>query len=125
MAVGCSTTDYEALYNDDAKIAGSTSNVRVASLENSTKGNYKFSCASLNGVFVAVNTFSVSDETSANLTFGVAEGKGKVVLVKDKTVYTVAEGSFDGALDLSGIPEGRYQLKIAGVGAKIELTLKY
>ena len=122
---GClSSPDYEEIYNDDTKIARSSSNKRIGSVETSSDENYKFSCSSLSGVYVMINSFTVNENTSANLTLEVTGGKCKVVLVKGDSVYTVCEGSYDGAVNL-GYPDGKYKLKIVGVEAEFTLSLTY
>lgn len=123
---GClSTEDYEEIYKDDGKIASSTSSTSVGSVQTSAKGSYKLSCMSFSGVKIIVNSFTVDENTSANLSFGVEKGKCKVVLVNGKNVYTITEGDFDGEIDLKDIPHGKYKVKIAGVEAEFKLTLTY
>ena len=123
---GClSTADYEEMYNDDSQIAHSSSNVRVGSVETSGKGTYKLSCTSLSGVYIALNSFTVNESTSANLSFELSGGKGKVVLVHGDSVYTLTEESYDGAIDFENIPDGKYKLKIVGVEAEFKLTFSY
>ena len=121
---GCLSTDYEEIYNDDSKIAQSSSSKQTSSVETSSNGNYKLSCGSFSGVYVMIDSFTVSNDTSANLTLEVTEGKCKVVLVKGDSVYTVCEGSYDGAVNL-GYPNGKYKLKIVGVEAEFTLSLTY
>lgn len=123
---GCLTeADYDAIYNDDSKIATSSSSTSIGQVQMSTNGRYELSCTSFSGVRIIKDNFNVTKNTVANLSLKVEEGKFKVVLVNDKKVYTIAEGSRDGALDLSGIPDGKYNIKIVGVSAQISLTLTY
>lgn len=123
---GClSDDDYETIYNDDSKIATSSSSTSTGSVQTSTNNSYKLSCASFSGVKIIKENFNVNKDTAASLSLEVKEGKFKVVLVKDKKVYTVAEESCEGALDLSGIPDGKYKIKIVGVSAQMALTLTY
>ena len=86
---------------------------------------YKFKCGSLSGVYIIKNSFAVNDSVVADISFEVPEGKSKIVLVDGENVYTVVEGSFTGVLDLKDVPDGKYTMKIVGVDAKIDLTLKY
>lgn len=123
---GCmSADDYEEMYNDDSKIAHGSSNVRIGSVETTIGNTYKLSCSSLSGVYIAINSFTVNESTSANLSFELNSGKCKIVLVKDGSVYKLAEESFDGEVNFKNIPDGKYRLKIVGVEAEFKITLKY
>ena len=123
---GClPNADYEEMYNDDSQIARGSSNIIVGSVETSVNDKYKLSCSSLSGVYIALNSFTVNESTSANLSFELNGGKGKVVLVKGDSVYTLTEESYDGAIDFENIPEGKYKLKIVGVKAEFKLTFSY
>ena len=117
--------DYEAVYNDDAKIATCTSCKRIASVGTDENGVYKLSCSSLSGVYTIKNSYTVNNNTSVNLNFSVADGKCKVVLIKGNNVYTFAEGGFNGELKFDGVPDGNYKLKLVGVNAEFRLTLAY
>lgn len=120
---GCLTTaEYEAIYNDDAKIASSSSNVRIASVQTDVGNKYSFSCSSFSGVYHMKNINSGSD---VDLSLTVKAGKFKVVAVNDKSVYTLAEGDFEGKLDFTDIPDGIYTLKAVGVEAEFSLKLTY
>nr|MDE7453632.1 hypothetical protein [Clostridia bacterium] len=122
---GCSllqNIDYEEIYNDDAKIVNCNTNVCIDSFETWNKGVYTLKCLKLSGVFHVNNLLTVDEETSATLTFKTMSGKCKVVLVKDKVVYTIAEGSYDGALELE-IPYGDYRVNVVGVDANFNLIL--
>ena len=123
---GCAFTnyDYEEVYNDDAMIATCNSSKRIGSVESSVNGSYNLSCSSLSGVYT-IKSITVNENTSANLKLEVSEGKCKVVLIKSTDVYTLKEGSYDGALDFTDIPNGSYKLKVVGVDAHIKLTLNY
>ena len=122
---GCAfNVDYEEVYNDDAKIATCTSNKRIGSVEKDVNGSYTLSCASFSGVY-KIKSITVNESTSANLKLEVSEGKCKVVLIKGNDVYTLKEGSYDGALDFNGVPDGKYNLNIVGVDAQIKLTFNY
>ena len=121
---GCfKKVDYEAVYNDDAKIATCTSNMQIGSNETTKNGVYNFSCKSFSGVYT-MKSITVDEDTAANLTIEVTSGKCKIVLIKGKSVYTLTEGSYDGALDF-GMPDGTYKMKIVGVEAKFTLKLSY
>lgn len=120
---GCAfNVDYEEVYNDDAKIATCTSSKRIGSVESSSNGKYEFSCSSLSGVY-SMKSIKVDENTSANLKIEVTGGKCKIVMIKNKEVYTLTEGSYDGALDF-GMPDGNYKMKIVGVDACFTLTLR-
>ena len=122
---GCATdTDYAAIYDDDARIAKCSSNVRIGSSQVSDKSSFNLNCKSISGCYIIVNSFVIDEEASATLSLEVTAGKCKVVLVQGEDVYTVAEGTFDGALELNG-PEGKYKVKVVGLDAQIRLKLKY
>lgn len=120
---GClSTEDYEAIYNDDAKIAECFSCTRVGSVETSFNDTYKLTCKSISGVY-EVMSITVSESSSVTLSFEVTSGKSKIVLINGDDVYTVAEGSYSGTLDTQDLPNGKYKLKIVSVEAQISLNI--
>ena len=106
----------QRVYDNDSYTAEGVCDVDVndakIAVTNDDAGNYEYAC------FADTVTPDKNKRTIKGADF-------KTLFDTEILLDYTAEGSFDGALDLSGIPEGKYQLKIAGVGAKIELTLEY
>ncbi len=123
LFAGCKV-DYAALYNDDAKIIKSNVYSSVASVQQSTLNKYSYSCSKFSGI-KEIKNFTVESGSELDLRLNVKSGDFKLVLTSDDTVYVLKEGSYEGVLTFEEIPEGRYKLKMVGVGAEFELNITY
>lgn len=118
---GCLTTaDYELMYDDNVKIASSSTNLLVGSVESSLGDVYNWRCTSFSGVYPIKN---INTDKAIKLKVDVEEGKFKIVATDGDAVYKLAEGDFDGEIDFASIPKGNFVIKAVGVEAKFSLKI--
>ena len=53
----------------------------------------------------------------------ISQGQAKVILIKDKKVYPLIEGSYQGRLS-TVLAEGKYRIRIAGISANLNFVIK-
>lgn len=122
LFAGCA--DYEAIYNDDAKIISSNSHTTIAEVKTETLSGYSYSCSKFSGV-KTIKNYTVESGSSIDLSLAVESGDFKLVLTNSDTVYVLAEGSYEGVLLIENVPSGKYKLKMVGLEAEFQLHINY
>ncbi len=119
---GCFNTDFESIYNDDAKIIKNSSiTYTVGFQETSFFDVYQMSCVKFSGI-KTIDTVTIYPNDSAEVDLQIESGKLKIVLTDNSTVYTLLDSETyagETILSYSGIPAGTYNLKIVAVSAKV------
>ncbi len=115
--------DYEAAYDNDAKIINSSGNIRTASVKTDILGVYKETTKKFSGVDT-LKELNLSENPTIDFDLTINSGKFKIVLVKGETVTLLTEESVTGGKQIE-LEAGRYKLKIVGVEANFVLTLRY
>ena len=122
LFAGCA--DYAAIYKDDAKIITYNGYTEAVSNETETSSKYSYKCSKFSGV-KEIKSVTVESGSELDVKLNVEAGDFKLVLTNSSNVYVLHEGSYEGVLSFGEIPEGRYKLKMVGVGAKVELQINY
>lgn len=125
LFAGCKV-DYAALYNDDAQIIKKNICTTIAEVEQSNSNEYSYSCSKFSGV-KEIKSLTVESGSGLDVKLNVKAGDFKLVLTNSSTVYVLQEGSYEDKelLPFGNIPEGKYKLKMVGVGAELELQINF
>ena len=119
---GCFNTDFESIYNDDAKIIRNSSITYSVGMQEFTFFNsYQMSCQKFSGI-ETLDTVTIDPTDSAEVELQIESGKLKIVLTDSSTVYTILDSetySGESTISYANIPAGRYNLKIVAVSAKV------
>lgn len=62
-------------------------------------------------------TYEITAESSAEITINLDKGELKLLLVKDKDYFVIAEGETDCFYSFKDLPEGKYKLKAVAKSA--------
>ncbi len=125
VGIFASCTDYEAMYDDNEKIASSNSYMFKKAKQNHTAGNFQLSCDGFSGVYEVDGKFAVNADSNIDYNCTLTSGKIKLVLTTGEDVYLLAEGEHTGTVPLTDIPAGTYHLKLVGAKAEVELQVEY
>ncbi len=118
----CNTSNNALMvYDNDNLIVNGGSSMTYGSVStiNNSKASYK--AQSISG---AVTLFSqtYNDNPDITLELTVTDGDCKVVMIKNQTVYVIAEGNYNGTVTMP-VEAGKYTVKIVGKSACISLVI--
>ncbi|MDR3275897.1 MAG: hypothetical protein LBT11_01600 [Treponema sp.] len=119
--VACNTA---SVYDDDATILkGADSGSKTSSVSNNTGDSYTHRAASFSGM-ETVRTVKKDGSLALDINLSISSGRFKLVLAGGNQVYTVCDQNISGQVDLSGLPNGTYKLKIVGDHASFDLSVQ-
>ena len=110
-------------FDDDSAIIKSNSFSTVSSYSNKTSTSYSLRCGNSNGVS-KLKKITVPENPVFDMTLKIEEGRFKVVLIKDDTVYTVCDSDTSGPVPAE-LAAGEYTLKIVAEDAKVDFTFNF
>jgi len=110
-------------FDDDAAIIKASGASTVGSFTLNSLTVYTLNAKKFNGV-IKVKNITVTENPTFNITLSITEGRFKVVLVKDNTVYFITDKNADGTVETE-LAAGTYSFRIVGEDAKINFTVTW
>lgn len=110
-------------YDDDSAIINGNSFSTVNSVKNQTLDEYVFSAQKCNGV-ERIKNITVPENPTFDMTLRIKNGRFKIVLVKDNSVYLVCDYNTYNSVSVE-VPAGTYSLRMVAEEANVEFTFNY
>jgi len=111
-------------YDNDIQVANSNSWSATTQSSSETNTHFKMTCGKCSGVKTIADV-TVTENPTVPMTLNIDSGRFKVVLVQGTRVYLITDASTQGPVNTTGIPAGKYKMRIVAEEAKFQIDVTF